>query len=126
MFFFLPIIFYSYPILVLFSTPCFRYFFLFFINFYFHYSFTFIYSPPPTLCKGGLAHHNNPIHWVKSSIFLSTVKNYLSLKITLNSLSCGLVTRLWLPIIQQYIFKVKSQIEVITISNTKRTLITIS
>ena len=52
---------------------------LFFIHFDFLPSFTFIHSPPPTLYKWGLAHYNNPIHWVKCSILLYTVENLLLL-----------------------------------------------
>ena len=56
-------LFHYFPISELFSIPCFRYFFLSsFICFDFHYSFTFIHSPPPPCVKGGLSNYNNPIH----------------------------------------------------------------
>ena len=53
-----PIYLFNYfPILELFSIPCIWYFFLSSpIHFDFHYSFTFIHSPPPPPCAKGAEH----------------------------------------------------------------------
>ena len=79
---------------------------------------------PHTLCKGGLAHHNNPIHWVKSSFFfiqrgkLFFSKNYFKF-LVLWTCNTSLATN-------KTIIKIQSQESNRTIGNTQSRLMIIS